>query len=82
VPSPGDTGVTPDQKVPVSKPALAAGIAPGSFLGLLMDNNKRGTFDDDIVIAQSNTFILGEWQRVWRLAASSSGGAVGISIRD
>lgn len=62
VPSPGDTGVTPDQKVPVSKPALAAGIAPGSFLGLLMDNNKRGTFDDDIVIAQSNTFILAGYE--------------------
>jgi hypothetical protein len=38
----------------------AVGIAPGSFLSLLLENSRR-TFDDETAVAQSNTFILGEW---------------------
>ncbi|GBF88848.1 cytochrome P450 [Raphidocelis subcapitata] len=46
------------------RPGGATGIAPGSFLGLMLEGNGggRGGFDDDTVIAQSNTFILAGYE--------------------
>ncbi|GBF96779.1 cytochrome P450 [Raphidocelis subcapitata] len=56
-----------DQAAPAAgekRAAAGLGVAPGSFLSLMLDRKARGgaRFSDDVIIAQANTFILAGYE--------------------